>query len=97
MRNPLSSSNHSNTMFTYLSLTLLRRFLDWDRGYQHTAYFLQYLENRFGEGTIRRVNEKLRLHKYHAKSFWTELLGRPVEQLYGDYCGAEEGGKSTRC
>ena len=32
----------------------------WDRGYQHTAYFLQYLEGRFGEGTIRRMNEKLR-------------------------------------
>ena len=70
---------------------------DWDRGYQHTAYFLQYLETRFGEGTVRRVNEKLRLHKYEAKPFWTELLGRPVEQLYGDYCGTgdAEGGKSS--
>ncbi|KAK0627263.1 peptidase of plants and bacteria-domain-containing protein [Immersiella caudata] len=70
---------------------------DWDRGYQHTAYFLQYLETRFGEGTVRRVNDKLRLHKYDAKPFWTELLGRPVEQLYGDYCSTEEaeGGKSS--
>ncbi|KAK4454415.1 peptidase of plants and bacteria-domain-containing protein [Podospora aff. communis PSN243] len=72
---------------------------DWDRGYQHTAYFLQYLETRFGEGTVRRVNEKLRLHKYEAKPFWTELLGRPVEQLYGDYCGTEGGkaGESSCC
>lgn len=64
---------------------------DWDQGYQHTAYFLQYLETRFGEGTVRRINEKLRLHKYAAKAFWTELLGRPVEQLYGDYAGAGKG------
>ncbi|GAB1319002.1 Peptidase of plants and bacteria-domain-containing protein [Madurella fahalii] len=58
---------------------------DWDRGYQHTAYFLQYLELRFGEGTIRRLNDKLRSHKYKAESFWPELLGKPVERLYGDY------------
>ncbi|KAH7375059.1 plant basic secretory protein [Plectosphaerella cucumerina] len=57
----------------------------WDAGYQHTAYFLEYLEGRFGEGTVRRINEKLRLHKYEEKPFWTELLGRPVEQLWGDY------------
>ncbi|KAK1759266.1 peptidase of plants and bacteria-domain-containing protein [Echria macrotheca] len=67
---------------------------DWDRGYQHTAYFLQYLETRFGEGTVRRINEKLRLCEYEAKPFWTELLGRPVEQLYGDYTAAEGKGES---
>lgn len=58
---------------------------DWDGGYQHTAYFLEYLEGRFGEGSVRRVNEKLRREKYHEKPFWTELFGRPVEQLWGDY------------
>jgi hypothetical protein len=58
---------------------------DWDRGYQHTAYFLQYLEVRFGEGTIRRLNDKLRRHKYKAESFWPELLGESVDKLYGDY------------
>lgn len=52
---------------------------------------MQYLETRFGEGTVRRINEKLRLHKYSTKPFWTELLGRPVEQLYGDYAGAGKG------
>ncbi|CRK17817.1 hypothetical protein BN1708_003093 [Verticillium longisporum] len=57
----------------------------WDGGYQHTAYFLDYLERRFGDGTVRRLNEKLRTAQYHEKAFWTELLGRPVEQLWGDY------------
>ncbi|KAK3353134.1 peptidase of plants and bacteria-domain-containing protein [Lasiosphaeria hispida] len=63
----------------------------WDRGYQHTAYFLQYLVDRFGEGTVREINEKLRRRRYEAKPFWTELLGRPVEQLWSDYASAGEG------
>jgi hypothetical protein len=57
----------------------------WDAGYQQTAYFLDYLEERFGKGTIQRLNEKLRIEKYEEKPFWTELIGRPVEQLWGDY------------
>lgn len=57
----------------------------WDAGYQHTGYFLEYLEQRFGKGTIRRMNEKLRIERYNEKRFWTELCGRPVEQLWGDY------------
>ncbi|KAK0715693.1 peptidase of plants and bacteria-domain-containing protein [Lasiosphaeris hirsuta] len=63
---------------------------DWDRGYQHTAFFLQYLVDRFGEGTVRTINEKLRRHRYEAKPFWTELLGRPVEQLWGDYTSVRD-------
>ncbi|KAK4251584.1 peptidase of plants and bacteria-domain-containing protein [Corynascus novoguineensis] len=65
---------------------------DWDRGYQHTAYFLQYLEGRFGEGTIRQLNDKLRQHKYKAETFWLELLGESVIKLYDDYVKSEEGG-----
>ncbi|KAI1394719.1 BSP-domain-containing protein [Hypoxylon fuscum] len=57
----------------------------WDAGYQHTAYFLQYLEERFGEGTVVRVNNKLMHDKYEEKAFWTELIGRPIEQLFDDY------------
>ncbi|CAM1511594.1 Fc.00g091070.m01.CDS01 [Cosmosporella sp. VM-42] len=57
----------------------------WDRGYQHTAYFLEYLETRFGKGTVQQLNEKLRTQRYEEKAFWTELVGRPVEQLWGDY------------
>ncbi|RYO91075.1 hypothetical protein DL766_003361 [Monosporascus sp. MC13-8B] len=57
----------------------------WDAGYQHTAYFLDYLEGRFGEGTVRRLNEKLCAERYEEKRFWTELLGRPVKQLWQDY------------
>jgi Peptidase of plants and bacteria len=63
---------------------------NWDAGYQHTGYFLEYLEKRFGKGTVRRMNEKLRIQKYEEKRFWTELLGRPVEQLWRDYSEALE-------
>lgn len=57
----------------------------WDGGYQHTAYFLDYIEGRFGSGTVQRLNEKLRIQRYEEKAFWTELVGRPVEQLWKDY------------
>ncbi|KAI1436346.1 BSP-domain-containing protein [Xylaria sp. CBS 124048] len=57
----------------------------WDAGYQNTAYFLQYLEDRFGDGTVRRINESLRVIRYEEKGFWTTILGRPVDQLWDDY------------
>jgi len=35
---------------------------------------------------VRKLNEKLRTtRKYEDKPFWTELVGRPVEQLWEDY------------
>jgi hypothetical protein len=57
----------------------------WDSGYQITAYFLEYLEGRYGEGTVRRLNEALRKGKYEEKGFWTGLLGRTVQGLWDDY------------
>ncbi|GAP82898.1 putative pbsp domain-containing protein [Rosellinia necatrix] len=57
----------------------------WDAGYQHTAFFLQYLEERFGDGTVRRLNEGLRGVKYEETSFWTGILGKTVDQLWEDY------------
>lgn len=58
---------------------------EWDAGYDRTAYFLEYLEVRYGEGTVGRLNEKLRTDEYQTKRFWAELLGRPVKQLWMDY------------
>ncbi|KAL1902532.1 hypothetical protein Sste5346_000974 [Sporothrix stenoceras] len=60
----------------------------WDGGYQHTAYFLDYLERRFGDGTVRRINEKLRLEHYDGAAFWPGLLGHKVEELWEDYADA---------
>jgi hypothetical protein len=56
----------------------------WDAGYSTTAYFLDYLETRFGHGTVRRINLWLRTRAYTGE-LWTTLLGRPVSQLWEDY------------
>ncbi len=65
----------------------------WDAGYERTAWFLEYLEQRFGGGTVGRLNEKLRVEEYREKALWTELMGWPVEQLWGDYGEALEKGE----
>lgn len=36
----------------------------WDQGYERTAYFLDWLEGRFGRGTVRRMNEALRVSSF---------------------------------
>ncbi|TFB03306.1 hypothetical protein CCMA1212_004409 [Trichoderma ghanense] len=58
---------------------------NWDAGYQHTAYFLDYLERRFGNGTVRRINEKLRVNRYDERVFWPELFAQDVKSLFADY------------
>ncbi|KAG8425086.1 hypothetical protein J3458_001826 [Metarhizium acridum] len=57
----------------------------WDAGYQHTAYFLDYLERTRGDGFVARLNEKLRIEKYSERKFWIELTGRTVGDLFADY------------
>lgn len=57
----------------------------WDAGYEHTGFFLEYLETRIGAGFVRRLNEKLRIERYEEKRFWTELCGKPVKQIWSDY------------
>lgn len=64
----------------------------WDKGYQHTAYFLQYLEGRFGEGSVRRINERLRsTREYEEEEFWVGLLGQRVKELWCEYCASVGG------
>lgn len=57
----------------------------WDDGYQNTAYFLEWLEQRFGEGTVRRVNSLLGRGKYR-EGMWEEVCsGCGVEALWREY------------
>ena len=47
---------------------------------------------------MRRINEGLRsTWEYEAKGFWVRLLGKEVEELWGEYCGSVRGddGKGT--
>ena len=58
---------------------------DWDAGYQHTAYFLEWMDTKFGEGSVVRVNEELRNKKYEEQKFWLGLFGKSVKDLWSEY------------
>ncbi|KAL8700267.1 MAG: hypothetical protein Q9201_005538 [Fulgogasparrea decipioides] len=58
----------------------------WDAGYQHTGYFLEWIETLYGEGSVRRVNEALMNKKYDEETFWTGLFGKQVQELWDEYC-----------
>lgn len=58
---------------------------DWDAGYQHTAYFLEWMEGKFGEGNVMRVNEALRDKKYEEETFWRDLFKQSVQKLWQEY------------
>ncbi len=65
----------------------------WDAGYERTAFFLDYLERRFGPGTVRRLNARLApapasaAPPYDEAVFWPALLGpgQAVARLWQDY------------
>ena len=58
---------------------------DWDAGYQHTGYFLDWIEDKFGKGSVVKVNEKLRVGPYEEKEFWNSLFGKTVDRLWAEY------------
>lgn len=59
---------------------------NWDQGYQHTGYFLEWIETQYGEGSIRRVNEALMNKRYDEEVFWTKLFSKGVKDLWSEYC-----------
>ena len=58
---------------------------EWDAGYQVTGYFLEWIDSKFGEGSIRRLNLALQKKKYEESKFWNDLFGREVEDLWKEY------------
>lgn len=58
---------------------------DWDAGYQHTAYFLEWLENTCGAGSVRKINAALQEREYIEEELWMELFGKNVCELWEDY------------
>lgn len=72
----------------------LDRASDWDAGYQHTAYFLSWLEDvRFGKGAIGLLNDRLLRTGYLGEAekenkepgFWRKLFGADVDDLWEEY------------
>ncbi|KAK3721746.1 hypothetical protein LTR37_002911 [Vermiconidia calcicola] len=58
----------------------------WDGGYQHTGYFLEYLEQRFGAGTVRKLNDCLRDGEYNEEKLFGDCCkDHRVEDLWKDY------------
>lgn len=75
----------------------LDRASGWDAGYQHTAYFLSWLEDvRFGKGAIGLLNDRLLRTGYLGEAeeqkkdrkqpgFWKDLFGVEVDDLWEEY------------
>lgn len=57
----------------------------WDAGYQFTAWFLDWLEDKYGAGTVPRLNCMLKDVKYEEKRYWGEGCGKSVQELWGEY------------
>jgi hypothetical protein len=56
----------------------------WDAGYVVTAYFLQWLTERYGEGTVQEINELMKDAPYDESIFKT-VTGRNVTKLWKLY------------
>lgn len=56
----------------------------WDQGYDVTARFLDYC-NGLRDGFVAELNKKMRTG--YNNSFFSELLGKSVDQLWTDYKG----------
>lgn len=57
----------------------------WDAGYETTGYFLAWLEEKYGDGTVQELNARMRGVPYDARIF-KETTGRHVEKLWRIYC-----------
>ena len=65
----------------------------WDAGYAVTAYFLQWLTERYGEGTVQEINELMKEAPYDESIFKT-VTGRKVSKLwklYKEHLGEGDG------
>ncbi len=56
----------------------------WDDGYDSTAYFLDWIEQEYGRGTVRALNLSMRDRGYEDRLF-KEHTGRKVTKLWGLY------------
>ena len=58
---------------------------EWDSGYEITGYFLEWLNERLGEGTVVKMNQRLR-EEYDEDTFWKAVSGaEDVQTLWKDY------------
>lgn len=65
----------------------------WDAGYQYTGYFLEWIEDKWGEGSVRKINATLKGEKYEEDVFWDKLFGEKVQDLWEKYKASLESKK----
>ena len=66
----------------------------WDAGYEATGYFLDWLEERYGYGVVKELNEVMKDRPYDEKMF-KELTGRKISKLwklYREHLKGNDGG-----
>lgn len=56
----------------------------WDAGYQSTAFMLEWIEAKYGFGTVRNLNLTMRDREYDDVMF-KEHTGRKISSLWKDY------------
>ena len=64
----------------------------WDQGYDKTGYFLDWIEERYGTGTIRELNASMK-DTIFRESVFKDLTGRSVSKLWNIYCGDSDSDK----
>ena len=57
----------------------------WDAGYEKTGYFLEWLEEEYGEEKIRKINTSLQDTEYEEKKFWKEIFDHEIDELWKRY------------
>ena len=57
----------------------------WDAGYQHTGYFLEWIEDGWGDGSVRKINNALKDEKYGDGKLWKQLFGMEVDDMWDEY------------
>ena len=57
----------------------------WDEGYQKTAWFLEWLEEKHGAGTVSLMNDTMRKGKYHEDDLWNDIFGESPDKLWSKY------------
>jgi hypothetical protein len=56
----------------------------WSQGYDHTAFFLDYISRRFGVSAVVDLNQRAAFGVYD-DDIWTELFGDTVDHLWEEY------------
>ncbi|KZS91567.1 plant basic secretory protein [Sistotremastrum niveocremeum HHB9708] len=57
----------------------------WDAGYESTAFFLSFIEDKYGSGTVVKINESMRDGKKWDEGVFESVTGRGLEVLWGEY------------